>query len=140
MTVNAYAASKAAFDGHVAKLNQLAEMLSNAAAGLKSRPGRMSFSNTSGSLPIAARINADSITIDAMGWKGAAQIQEMLARWHELRDILLSRWLALSTDARANVATPEGAVEYALAAAKDEERRRSNGMLGPLRTFLKPAA
>ena len=84
----------------------------------------MNFRNTSGSLPIAALVSPGALSFDALDWKPAAQIQQMLANWHDLQADLHASWFAIPAEARARMVMPEGAGAYAL--AREEEQSRSN--------------
>lgn len=106
--IEGYLTAKNEFTSFEVELKALAQLIRGVGAAIENSPGRMIFSNTQQGLPMEASMSHDSKSFNADQWKSAAQIQEMLAKWHQKRDAMMEAWNSIPAELRQNVIPPDG--------------------------------
>lgn len=104
--VEDYLAARAAFLAAEDALRRLSDTLTRAASALRNTPERFAFSNAPAALPPEAIMARDALSMDARTWLTGAQINEMLASFHDKRAAVRATWAAVDGDLRSGLQPP----------------------------------
>ncbi|WP_449225127.1 hypothetical protein [Azospirillum argentinense] len=101
--IRAYLDAQAAYSAVSKELRDLAETLEQVGKTLKDCPERFIFSNVSIGLPVEVSLSRSSRSVDGNGWKTAAEIQQLLAHWHNARRSVQAAWEAIPPQDRQHL-------------------------------------
>jgi hypothetical protein len=105
MSTDAYLDAKKAYEDHSQALRAFAATLRKVSDAIAANPGRFIISNVATGLPMSA-MGGSSVNGDE--WKSADQIQQMLLKWHQLRDRMLQAWESVPNDRKNGLVPPPG--------------------------------
>jgi hypothetical protein len=107
MSVELYLQAKAEFELFEMEVQSAAALITAVGQALAEKPGRMIFSNVAEGLPMEASVSPDSESFSADHWKTAAQLQDLLARWHRVRNDMINAWNAIPSEMQVNLKGPD---------------------------------
>jgi hypothetical protein len=87
---------------------KLAETIKRVGNALAGAPERFSFSNVQTGLPMDAAMAHGAVNVNGDAWRGAEDIQKMVAYLHRLKDEMVNAWRAVPPDRQNQLPAPPG--------------------------------
>lgn len=106
MSADAYLQARDEFTEVDKRLKAVAAQLTTVAQHLETSPGMFLFANAPAELPIEVVGNPRHASFDAHQWPTPAQINALLAEWHQKHTKMRSAWTAMPESQRSAFKPP----------------------------------